>query len=94
MINLSTRYWVNVSFTPVVMLGSHNSDKQKDCLYGSLAVINPHANVGKTTSLLTELQYISPNFEVLAISAVDQTRKLEIYQRLLLAHQDNRPLAK
>ncbi|MGF1938311.1 MAG: nucleotidyltransferase family protein [Nostoc sp. ChiQUE02] len=81
--------WLSVGFTPVVVLGLHNSNKQKDCPYGSLAVINPHANVGKTISLLTGLQHIPPNFEVLAISAVDQPRKLEIYQRLLLAQQDN-----
>ncbi len=81
--------WLSVGFTPVVVLGSHNSNKQKDCPAGSLAVINPDANVGKTTSVLAALQYISPNFEVLAISAVDQPRKLEIYQRLILEHQDN-----
>lgn len=45
------KQWFSVGFTPVVVLGSHNSDKQKDCPLGSLAVINPHANVGKTTSL-------------------------------------------
>jgi molybdenum cofactor cytidylyltransferase len=66
-------------FTPVLVLGSHNSDKQKYCPLGSLAVINPHANSGKTTSLLTGLQHIPYNFEILAISAVDQPRKLDIY---------------
>ncbi|MEH2111519.1 nucleotidyltransferase family protein [Nostoc sp.] len=81
--------WLSVDFTPVVVLGSHNSNKQKDLPDGSLAVINFHTNFSKTTSLLTGLQYIPPNFEVLAISAVDQPRKLDIYQRLLLAHQDN-----
>ncbi|MGJ5631109.1 nucleotidyltransferase family protein [Nostoc sp. CALU 1950] len=81
--------WLSVDFTPVVVLGSHNSNKQKDCPDGSSAVINPHANVGKTTSLLTGLQHIPPNFEILAISAVDQPRELEVYQRLILAHQDN-----
>ncbi|MBC6433962.1 nucleotidyltransferase family protein [Nostoc sp. HG1] len=86
------KQWFSVGFTPVVVLGSHNSNKQKDCLLGSLAIINPHANVGKTTSLLTGLQHIPLNFEILAISAVDQPRKLEIYQKLLLAHQDNSAL--
>ncbi|MEH1821618.1 MAG: NTP transferase domain-containing protein [Nostoc sp.] len=56
---------------------------------GSLAVINFHTNFDKTTSLLTALQYIPSSFEVLAISAVNQPRKSDIYQRLLLAHQDN-----
>lgn len=81
--------WFNAGFTPVVVLGSHNSHKQQDCPLGSLTVINPHANAGKTTSLLIGLQQIPPNFEFLAISAVDQPRKLDIYQRLLLAHQEN-----
>ncbi|MEA5627202.1 nucleotidyltransferase family protein [Nostoc sp. UHCC 0251] len=81
--------WFNAGFTPVVVLGSHNTHKQQDCPLGSLTVINPHANAGKTTSLLIGLQHIPPNFEVLAISAVDQPRKLDIYQKLLLAHQEN-----
>ncbi|MBW4688168.1 MAG: nucleotidyltransferase family protein [Komarekiella atlantica HA4396-MV6] len=81
--------WLSAGFTPLVVLGSHNSYKQKDCLPGSLTVINPHANNGKTTSLLTGLQHIPSDFEVLAISAVDQPRKLEIYQILLQAHTNN-----
>ncbi|MBD2683126.1 MULTISPECIES: NTP transferase domain-containing protein [Nostoc] len=81
--------WLSLGFTPVVVLGLHNSHKQKDCLPGSLIVINPHSNAGKTTSLLTGLQHVPQDFEVLAISAVDQPRKLEIYQKLITAHQDN-----
>ncbi len=81
--------WLSLGFTPVVVLGLHNSQKQKDCFPGSLSVINPHSHAGKTSSLLTGLQHVSQDFEVLAISAVDQPRKLEIYQRLLVAHQDN-----
>ncbi len=81
--------WLTLGFTPVVVLGLHNSQKQKDCLPGSLTVINPDSNAGKTTSLLTGLQHVSQDLEVLAISAVDQPRKLEIYQRLLVAHKDN-----
>lgn len=38
------------------------------------------------------MQHIPRNFEILAISAVDQPRKLEIYQKLLLAHQENSAL--
>lgn len=84
--------WLSLSFTSVVVLGLHNSQQQKHCLPGSLIVINPHSNVGKTTSLLTGLQRVPQDFEVLAISAVDQPRKLEIYQKLLTAHQDNSAL--
>ncbi|WP_445633186.1 MobA-like NTP transferase domain-containing protein [Nostoc sp. DSM 114161] len=81
--------WLSLGFTPVVVLGLHNSQQQKDCLCGSLSVINPYSDARKTTSLLTALEYVPQNFEVLAISAVDQPRKLEIYQKLLTAHQDN-----
>ena len=83
--------WLSVDFTPLVVLGSHNSHRQKDC-HSSITVINPHPKAGKTTSLLTGLQNIPANFEVLAISAVDQPRKAEIYQILLQAHQANSAL--
>ncbi|WP_414575533.1 nucleotidyltransferase family protein [Anabaena sp. CCY 9402-a] len=84
--------WLSIGFTPVVVLGSHNIDRQKDCLVGSLTVINPHSHAGKTTSILAGLENISPNFETLAISAVDQPREAGIYQQLLQAHQDNSAL--
>lgn len=81
--------WLSAGFTPLVVLGLHNSHKQKDCLPGSLTVINPLTDAGKTTSLITGLQHIPSDFEVLAISAVDQPRKFEIYQILLQAHINN-----
>ncbi|WP_231867011.1 NTP transferase domain-containing protein [Anabaena sp. 4-3] len=81
--------WLSIGFTPVVVLGLHNADRQNDCLVGSVAVINPHSQAGKITSILTGLDYIPPDCQILAISAVDQPRKLEIYQRLVQAHQDN-----
>ncbi|YAF95586.1 MAG: NTP transferase domain-containing protein [Nodularia sp. CChRGM 3473] len=81
--------WLSLDFTPVVVLGVHNSHRQQDCPSGSLIVINPHANAGKTTSILAGLQHISPDFAILAISAVDQPRTLNIYQQLIQAHQDN-----
>ncbi len=84
--------WLNLGFTPLVVLGSHNSHRQKDCPSGSVTVINPHANAGKTTSILTGLQHIPADFEILAISAVDQPRQLDIYQKLVLAHKDNSAL--
>ncbi|MDF2387890.1 nucleotidyltransferase family protein [Nostoc ellipsosporum NOK] len=84
--------WLKLGFTPLVVLGSHNSHKQKDCPVGSLVVINPHASTGKTSSLLAGLKQIPPDFEILAISAVDQPRELNIYQQLLQAHQANSAL--
>lgn len=84
--------WLNLGFIPLVVLGSHNSHRQKDCPVGSLVVINPHASTGKTSSLLAGLKQIPPDFEILAISAVDQPRKLDIYQQLLQTHQANSAL--
>ncbi|AFY47560.1 putative MobA-like protein [Nostoc sp. PCC 7524] len=84
--------WLSIGFTPVVVLGLHNADRQKDCLVGSLTVINPHSHAGKTTSILTGLEHIPPDLEILAISAVDQPRESDIYQRLVQTHQDNSAL--
>lgn len=84
--------WLSVGFTPLVVLGLHNSYRQQYCPPGSLTVINPHTNAGKTSSLLAGLQHIPQDFEILAISAVDQPRKLEIYEKLLQAHTDNSAL--
>ncbi|PMB51610.1 MobA-like protein [Fischerella thermalis CCMEE 5201] len=79
--------WLLAGFTPVVVLGSHNHYRQSDCPAGSLVVINPEASAGKTTSILAGLQKISTDVEIIAISAVDQPRKLQIYQQLLQAHK-------
>ncbi|WP_315785971.1 nucleotidyltransferase family protein [Fischerella sp. JS2] len=84
--------WLIAGFTPVVVLGSHNHHRGSDCPAGSLVVINPDASAGKTTSILAGLQNIPTNAEILAISAVDQPRKLQIYQQLLQAHKYNSAL--
>ncbi|MCL1471457.1 nucleotidyltransferase family protein [Argonema antarcticum] len=69
--------------TPVVVLGPHNCDRKKDCPPDTCFVINPDPSQGKTSSILTGLQSIPKNCQVLAISAVDQPRPTEIYQKLL-----------
>jgi molybdenum cofactor cytidylyltransferase len=84
--------WLNIGVTPVVVLGLHNIDRQKDCLEGSLVIINPHSHVGKTTSILAGLEHITQDWQILAISAVDQPRTAEVYQKLIQAHQDNSAL--
>ncbi|MBH8566606.1 nucleotidyltransferase family protein [Nostoc sp. CENA67] len=84
--------WLNLGFTPLVVLGSHNSHRQKDCPIGSLVVINPHTSTGKTSSLLAGLNQTPPDFEILAISAIDQPRELNIYQQLLQAHEETSAL--
>jgi molybdenum cofactor cytidylyltransferase len=79
--------WLSLNFTPVVVLGLHNSHRVKDCVAGTVTVINPDAHSGKTTSILAGLKHIPANFEILAVSAVDQPRPLAIYQELVAAHQ-------
>lgn len=84
--------WLSIGFTPIVVLGSHNSHRQKDCPANTIVTINPVAQTGKTSSILTGLQHIPANFQVLAISAVDQPRSHEIYQPLLQAYINHSPL--
>ncbi|MFB2768023.1 NTP transferase domain-containing protein [Pelatocladus sp. BLCC-F211] len=79
--------WLIAGFTPVIVLGTHNIHRQTDCPYGSLVVIHPETNAGKTTSILAGLQNIPANAEIVAISAVDQPRKSSVYQQLLQAHK-------
>jgi molybdenum cofactor cytidylyltransferase len=84
--------WLLADFTPLVVLGSHNIDREKDCSPGSLTAINSDVNSGKTTSILTGLQAIPKDFQILAISAVDQPRKIDIYKQLIKAHKNNSAL--
>ncbi|MEB3178487.1 MAG: nucleotidyltransferase family protein [Nostocaceae cyanobacterium] len=81
--------WLLAGFIPLIVLGTHNRDRQKDCPPESVTVINPDSQQGKTSSILTGLKLIPLEYEVLAISAVDQPRETGIYQQLLQAHQDN-----
>jgi molybdenum cofactor cytidylyltransferase len=78
--------WLLAGFSPVVVLGAHNCDRQQDCPSGSLVAINPDPSVGKTSSILIGLQHVPQNWDVLAISAVDQPRSAKIYQKLLQEH--------
>ncbi|AFY34280.1 NTP transferase domain-containing protein [Calothrix sp. PCC 7507] len=89
LLNYQLEQWLNVGFTPVVVLGLHNSHRQKDFHPECITVINSHAYLGKTTSILTGLQQIPQDFEILAISAVDQPRNLNIYQHLVQSHEEN-----
>lgn len=77
---------------PVVVLGTHNAERQKDCPTGTLVAINPESNKGKTSSILVGLQVVPKNFRVLVVSAVDQPRPTEIYHKLLQAQIGNQPI--
>lgn len=78
--------WLVAGFSPVVVLGLHNCDRLQYCLPGSRVAINPDPSAGKTSSILIGLQHVPKNWEVLAISAVDQPRSAKIYQLLLQEH--------
>lgn len=71
------------AIAPVVVLGPHNCDRQKDCPPSTKVIINPDPSQGKTSSILTGLQLIPKNVQILVISAVDQPRPTAIYQKLL-----------
>lgn len=79
-------------FTPIVVLGSHNFQRQKDCALGSEVVINYAPERGKTSSILTGLEALPPKWSSLFISAVDQPRSTKIYQNLLEVHQQEAAL--
>ena len=72
--------------TPVIVLGSHNVHRQTDCPPECQIVVNPTPDRGKSSSILTGLRSL-PRFSTLAISAVDQPRPTQLYQRLLHVHQ-------
>ena len=70
----------------MIVLGPHNAHRQKDCPPRCQVVINPTPQRGKSDSIKIGLRSLPP-FSTLAISAVDQPRPSQIYQRLLQAHQ-------
>ncbi|MGF1481906.1 MAG: NTP transferase domain-containing protein [Cyanophyceae cyanobacterium] len=74
-------------FTPVIVLGPHNLQRQKECPQGSQVVINPAPERGKTSSILTGLAAL-PLWTVLFISAVDQPRSAHVYQTLYKVHRE------
>ncbi len=78
--------------TPIIVLGSHNAHRQSDCPDGSRIVINYHCDRGKTSSILTGLQALPPDFATIIISAVDQPRSANIYQTLLRVYQQEQSL--
>lgn len=78
--------------TPIVVLGSHNAYRQTDCPDGSQIVINPNSDRGKTSSILTGLHALPQSCSTITISAVDQPRSAYIYQALLQAYKQDKPL--
>jgi molybdenum cofactor cytidylyltransferase len=86
LLSYQVEQWLIAGITPIVVLGSHNAHHQNDCPQGSRVVINSFPSQGKTSSILTGLRLLPQDFEVVAVSAVDQPRSTEVYQKLLKEH--------
>ncbi|UBF27028.1 nucleotidyltransferase family protein [Kovacikia minuta CCNUW1] len=72
--------------TPIVVLGTHNCDRQRDCPPETQILINPCSANGKVSSIQIGLQHLPPSLSGLLISAVDQPRPNWIYRSLIQAH--------
>ena len=88
LLSYQVEQWLIVDVTPIVVLGSHNAHHQNDCPQGSQVVINSFPSQGKTSSILKGLRLLPQDFEVVAISAIDQPRTTEVYQKLLKEYRD------
>ncbi|WP_036480131.1 NTP transferase domain-containing protein [Myxosarcina sp. GI1] len=84
--------FLQTGITPIIVLGSHNAQRQVDCPDGSRVVINECSQNGKTSSILTGLQLLPQHFSSVIISAVDQPRSLCIYQSLLQTYRQKQAL--
>ena len=87
LLSYQVEQWLIADVTPIVVLGSHNAHHQNDCPQGSQVVINSFPSQGKTSSILKGLRLLPQDFEVVAISAVDQPRSTAVYQKLLKEHR-------
>ena len=87
LLSYQVEQWLIADITPIVVLGSHNAHHQNDCPQGIQVVINSFPSQGKTSSILKGLRLLPQDFEVVAISAVDQPRSTAVYQKLLKEHR-------
>lgn len=79
-------------FIPIVVLSPQNANSQPTFPPETETIINPDPSRGKTSSILTGLTLIPQDFTTLAISAVDQPRPREVYQKLHCFHLSNKAL--
>lgn len=84
--------FIQAGFIPIVVLSPQNADLQPEFPPETQTIINPDPSRGKTSSILTGLTQIPRDFTSLAISAVDQPRPREIYQKLHYFHLLNKAL--
>jgi molybdenum cofactor cytidylyltransferase len=84
--------FLKADFIPVVVLSLQNAASQPNFPEETQTIINPDPSRGKTSSILTGLTQIPQDFTTLAISAVDQPRPREVYQKLCNFHLLNKAL--
>lgn len=84
--------FLKADFIPIVVLSPQNANSQPNFFEETQTIINPDPSRGKTSSILTGLTQIHQDFTTLAISAVDQPRPREIYQKLHYFHLLNKAL--
>ncbi|MFB2936250.1 NTP transferase domain-containing protein [Aerosakkonemataceae cyanobacterium BLCC-F154] len=84
--------FLKANFIPIVVLSSQNADFQPEITPETQTIINPDTSRGKTSSILTGLTQLPADFTSLAISAVDQPRPREVYQKLHCYHLSNKAL--
>lgn len=84
--------FLQVKITPIVVLGSHNADRQADCPPGAQAVVKADSQSGKASTILTGLKYLPQALSTITISAVDQPRSASIYQTLLQTYRQEQAL--
>jgi molybdenum cofactor cytidylyltransferase len=82
--------WRQAGFQPWVVLGSQHLAAAQPHLAGAEVLVNPAPELGKTHSIRVGVEGIPADFQVLAISAVDQPRPAWIYHSLLEYHLRHR----
>jgi len=83
--------FLRAGIIPIIVLGTHNGYCRLDCPRGSRVIYNLDANRGKVSSILLGLQAMPAFFKTVTISAVDQPRSVELYDRLLQVYLADRP---
>lgn len=92
LLRYQTEQFLQANITPIVVLGSHNADRQADCPLGARVVIKADSQRGKTSTILAGLECLPQNLSTITISAVDQPRSASIYQTLLQAYRQEQAL--
>lgn len=75
----------DAGWRPIVVLGPHNFAAWRDRLPPAVPVLNPHAALGKSTSLAAGAAAIPADPARLLVASVDQPRTAELYRAMRVA---------